>query len=380
MDAEFEKFVQRVKESNPIEDVIEAIAAEFKLQRKRGRYIRGETHDSLVVNVDEQFYVWNERGEKGDVFNWLEARNKWDFWTSLQWLAERAKLDMPKSFYRGDDQPARMAARLREDLFGVAARAMTKWLLEDKPARYYCYDRGWNDEIIQEAGLGFSGRATSAYYKDMRVEFSMHEYEPECPQAVIVLGYKGDVAAWGKKQGVTVLHDWIDWGMIPGMMGQTRLVYSHWYSGRCKYLTGRNIMGAEINKEGRSVKSYNPPKVLAGERQVYFNHVYGIRAEECVIVEGQGDAVTLGVWGIPGVALAGTGWKDQQGLLVELAERHKKIYLGMDADEAGMNAVMADEWKLGQILGPLTRVVKWVDPKSGSPDPIESTEDPELIT
>lgn len=360
MDPEFEAFVQRVKEANALEDVIEMAGAEFKLQRKRGRYVRGEVHNSLVVNVDEQYYVWNESGEKGDVFVWLDKRNKWDFWTSLQWLAERAKLDIPKHLFKDDDQPARMSLRLREDIFGIAAKVMTKWLLEDKEAREYCQGRGFDERVIQEAGLGFSGRATAPYVKDMHGELAMHEIDLECPQAVAVLGYKGDVEKWGKKYSIEVHRDWIDWKMIPGMMGKTRLVYSHWLGGRCKYLTGRNIFGAEVNKEGEIIKSYNPPKVLAGERQVYFNHPYSKREEECVIVEGQADAVTLGVWGIPAVAMAGTAWKDHQALLVELTKRHKNLYLGMDADEAGLNALVGDgDWKLGQLLGPLARVIPW---------------------
>ncbi len=93
---DFEDFVRRVKEATHLEDIVDQEGADYRLQHKRGNYLRGEIHDSLVARVDEQYYVWNDRSERGDVFSWLEARRKWDFMQSLEWLAERAHIEMPK--------------------------------------------------------------------------------------------------------------------------------------------------------------------------------------------------------------------------------------------------------------------------------------------
>lgn len=361
MAEDFSDFIERVKETNPIEDVIDATAAEYRLQRKRGNYLRGESHDSLVVRVDEQYYVWNERGEKGDVFNWLEARNKWDFWTSLQWLADRAKIEMPQRFQQREDQPARVAARLREDAFGIAQRVMAGWLWKDEQALAYARGRGWSDETIKEAGMGFSGRLSEAQINDLRGEFSLYEIDPASPAAAAVLGFRGDVRAWGKRWTIDVQQNWIEWGMIPGLIGKTRLVYPHWIGGRVKYLSARNILGAETNQEGRTVKAWNLPVALAGKRQVFYNHVYGRRAEMCVCVEGQADAVTLAQWEIPAMAICGTNWDDHKDTLLELRKRHPALYIGLDADEAGLNALIGRDgrWPLGFVLGPMARIVRW---------------------
>ena len=195
----------------------------------------------------------------------------------------------------------------------------------------------------------------------MGAEFAMRGVQKDSPAAVCVTGYRGDVREWGRNWGIEVQDNWKDWGLIPGLMGKTRLVYPHIYGGRVRYLSARNILGAEINKEGREVKSFNLPKELAGDRQTYYNHEYAPRAEVCVVVEGQADAITLGQWGKPAAAMIGTAWTDQERVLSELRKRHQRLYLGMDADQAGQEALIGrdHDWPLASLLGPMTRVVMW---------------------
>lgn len=358
---DFESLVERVKAATKLEDVIEQSGGDYKLKRRHGSSMRGENHDSLVVRVDEQYYVWNSKGEKGDVFTWLEERNHWDFWTCLVWLAERGKIEMPKKFSSAGSQTQRATARLREDVFGIAAKAFAELLWKDDEALAYCRGRGWTDETIREAGLGFTGRDPAAAGKMIRDELGLYQIEFDSKEAVAVIGYRGDVKGWGRNHEVEVQDNWIDWGMIPGMVGKKRLVYAHWSGGRARYLSGRHILGDEITSEGREWKSYNLPVNLAGKRHVFENHLYGRKSEEVTVVEGQADAVTLGQWGIAAVALAGTAWEDHEEYLKNLRERHRRIFIGLDADEAGEKALMGrdEDWPLAKMLGPMTRVVRW---------------------
>jgi len=348
--------IEEIKQRNRIEDVIEET---HTLQRQHGRYLRSREHDSLVIDTAQQCYHWNSKNESGDVITWLEKRNNWDFKTAVEHLCHRAGLPAPN--WSQEDNATRLAARAREDAWGIAARIFMKWLFEDQEALQYACSRGWTEETIREAGLGFSGRATPAAFDEMRSEFSLYQVELESPDAVAVLGYRGDVRGWGRRWKIEPQSNWIEWGLVPGIMGKTRLIYAHKVGGRVRYFSGRNILGAEINKEGREVKSYNLPVVLAGERQVYFNHAYANRSESCVIVEGQADAVTLAQWELPAVALAGTSWQDHAALIRELRERHKVLYLGLDGDEAGMKALHGKDgdWPVAQLVGPMCRIVRW---------------------
>lgn len=358
---DFEGLVERIKAATNIEDVIEATGAEYRLRRKHGKYMRGEGHESLVVKIDEQYYVWNSRGERGDVFNWLEARNKWDFWTSLEWLADRAKIEIPKKVRASGDGSTRAISRAREDVFGMAQKIFAELLVKDDDALSYCHKRGWTDEVIREAGLGFTGKDPAAAEKAIKGEMGLYQVDAQSKEAVAVVGYRGDVKGWGRAHECEVQDNWIDWGFIPGIIGRKRLVYAHWSGGRVKYLSGRNILGDDVTSDGREWKSYNLPVALCGKRQVYFNHVYGRKDEEVILVEGQADAVTIGQWGFGAVAMAGTAWDDHTELLKTLRERHKHVFVGLDGDQAGDKALLGRDadWPLAKILGPMARVMRW---------------------
>ncbi len=348
--------VELSKERNKIEDVI---AEAFPLQRRHGRYLRAKEHDSLVVDTVRQMYNWNSKGENGDVIDWLMKRGNLDFRSAVEQLCRRANLPEPRWGREETDQ--RNARREREDVWRISLNVMKRWLQADQEAMEYCEARGWSEETINSSELGFSGRKPAAAVEELGAEFALHQVSKDCPAAVSVIGLRGDIRNWGQSWAIEVQENWIEWGMIPGLVGKTRLIYPHVLGGRVKYFSARNILGAEINNEGREVKSYNLPKELAGERQPYFNQEYAPRAEECVVVEGQADAITLGQWGIPAVAMIGTAWTDQERILSELRKRHPRLYLGLDTDQAGDEALVGKDrdWPLVSLLGPMARVVTW---------------------
>ncbi len=344
-------YASEVKRRVRIEEVIQ----EDCPLRGSGRYLRCAEHDSLVVDTQHQAYFWNSEGEQGDVFTWVMKRKGWDFKRALEYLAQKAGVTLRYS----EEQMQKMAAtRRRESAFAVAARVMHEWLKDDKEALGYAKGRGWSEEAIEQAMLGFTGRDTAATAKAMREAFGREGIDPESPEAIAVLGFRGDVRGWAKRYGVSPLGHWVDKGFIPGLLGRRRLVYPHLYFGRVVYLSARNILG-----DDERVKAFNLPVALAGPRQPFYNHAYRYDADEVVIVEGQADAISLGQWGFPAVATAGTGWKDFSEPLEALRERHETLYYAMDADEGGMRALKGrdGDYPLADVLGAMTRVVRWPD-------------------
>src|SRR5690606_18908320 len=88
----------------------------------------------------------------------------------VEWLCRRAGLPAPE--WGGPDAQARIVARLREDALTVAARWFVRQLRASAPAQEYAHSRGWSDETIQAAGLGYSGDEGAR--KDLQGELSMH--------------------------------------------------------------------------------------------------------------------------------------------------------------------------------------------------------------
>ncbi len=199
---------------------------------------------------------------------------------------------------------------------------------------------------IQKAVLGYSGEGTREEREEMRRELLAGSVDLDSPIAVAITGMQGDVAAWAKRHGLQAseLNDeWLLNGYVPGMIGHKRLVYPHFKGGRVVYLSGRSI---------DEKWHYNLPEVLVGERQPYYSYEYAPGEDQAVIVEGQADAVSLAQWGIPALALAGV--TPGEGLQ-EALKRHKTIYVGLDADEAGKK----NAWKVADQLGPMARLVSW---------------------
>jgi hypothetical protein len=296
--------LEKVKEANPIEDVINA---EFPL-RGGGRYLRAEAHDSLIVDTHGQAYFWNSQGEQGDVITWVMRRRRCDFKAAVEWLCQRAGLPAPQ--WNTDDRQAAQERRARYEALTIAARHFVRMLRQNRAALDYCHGRGWTDETIQAAGLGFADGDLQA----LRGEFSMHDVDVNAPAAQAAM-----------------------------KIGEGMLVYPHVEAGRVMYLSARAIA---------EKRHYNPPVELIGERRVYLNWLYSPREEMVVLVEGQADAVTLGQWGIPAIALAGVSVGQD---LLKLLARHEQVYLGLNQDQAGITATR----NIADALGPLTRLASW---------------------
>lgn len=350
--------VEQVKEKNRIEDVVEADGFPLQKQSRYRKCTSKENGSSLVVDVQNQAYFWNSHAEHGDVINWVMRRRNMDFKAAMDWLCDRASIQRPN--WGNHDPAARMAARMREDCLDVAQRVFIRWFSKSTEAQAYAQRRGWTiwqgedasgakiAGTVVKAMLGYSGAGTPAEYAEMRAELQAAGVDLESPAAVAILGYKGDLTTWAKRHDVQSLSDdWVARGYIPGMIGHKRLVYPHVRSGRIVYLSGRSI----------DVKyHFNLPVPLVGDKQPFYNQVYGLTAEQAVIVEGQADAVSLGQWGIGAVALAGVTPSDW---LIELLKRHQALYVGLDADQAGNN----NRWKIADAFGPMVRLVDWSRPK-----------------
>lgn len=336
-----ENIVELVKAKCKIEDVIEA---EYPFDKKRGRWWSTSRHDSLVVDVYNQCYYWNSKGEKGDVISWVMNRQGCDFKTAIEILCRRAGLPAPN--WRREDTATRLAARARGDAFTVAAEVMHGWLMADADALAYAREgRGWETSTLEGGVIGWSGNAERRQdlVNEMQRSLLAANVDVEGAAAVALTGFRGDVAGWARRAGVTVPADWVARGWIPGLIGMDMLVYPHIRFGRATYLSGRGV---------HEKRHYNLPAALAGERQVYMNFEWSPMEERCVIVEGQADALTLGQWGIPAIALAGVAVGND---FVDLVKRHQYIYVGMDADKAGR---IAGE-KVSRELGPMVRVMVW---------------------
>lgn len=309
-------------------DIVAVVERRVELHRA-GVNLRGlcpfhqEKTPSFFVFPDSGRWKCFGCGESGDVFDFVQKADGLTLRETIRELAHQAGVELQPLTPEAQREIAK--TREKETVFAAACEffvsQMGKWHGDkneyvDAPSTglIYARDRGWNDTTIRAEGLGYFGET----WDGLRAALSARHVDLLCPAAVALVGYRGDVAAWGQAHEVHVAQQWVEQGKVPAMPPQM-LIYPHVLRGRVLYLAGRTIPGAVLDCDQAQVgqrdaggpererpKSWNPRREFVGDRLPFFNHVWGQRdARQAVIVEGQGCAVTLGQWGIAAVAIAG---------------------------------------------------------------------------
>ena len=270
--------LELIRSQNPIEDVV---GEKFKL-KKSGSYYKGVEHDSLVVNPGAGFYHWNSQDEHGDVFDFVgrhflsgswNSHDKQKFIEAVCYLARRAGITLPE---KSDAQNSELWAertlirRLQDALFA-----------HEEALTYVTQKRGWERDILLKERIGY-------------MPANKHQ---------LLEGLSGLADRWRQ-----TIHK------FPSNM----IVYIHMAQGRLAYVSGRSITAK---------RHYNAEREIVGERQPYFNHLYRPDTDTAVLVEGQADAISFGVWGIAAVALGGMNADEA---LNESLQGHRRIFVLLD--------------------------------------------------
>lgn len=353
--------VEEIKEKINIVDVVSETES-VKLRRNGASWVgfcpfhhNTKTPSLVVWEGTQTWKCFGACNDGGSVFDWVLRENPgWDFKEAMRYLAGKANVELASPAAAGGAGLAeRLAEQVRDDALRVAHRVFARWLVGvkerggkvveagDADAMAYAMDRGWTEQTIRSAQLGFSGRATAAEYDEMRGEFQMRGIDPLSPEAVMVLGFRGDVTKWASEHGLGA--EGLSGDYIYGLMQTPGLVYAHKEHGKVEYFSVRFLPGFDETR-----KSHNPNSVLAGARRPYFNWLHRShhrdgqrRGKRIFVVEGQGCAVTWGQFGEAAMALCGASWNhlENTGVIQQLKDDYEDIIFVKDSDEAGDNVV-----------------------------------------
>ncbi len=357
--------IEAIKEKLNIVDVI---GAEIELRRAGKHYkahcpFREEKTPSFIVFEGTQTYKCFGCGEQGDVIAWVMKRNNWDIHETIRYCAEKA--GVPLRPQTAEEKKAVQLQRERDQVLASAMGYFQQRMAKGTPGYTYASGRGWSDETIRAAGLGYFGKD----WDGLRKHLQGAGIDLEAPAAVALVGYKGNVTAWAAGHGVKPAQVWVDEGKIPAMIPDV-LVYPHIRRGTVSYLQVRSLEGK---------LHWNLPSELAGGKQPYFNHLWNSKdSGQVVIVEGQADAVTLGEWGIWAAGLAGCEIGDSDSssancLLAELKGKVKggaRLCVGLDMDKGGREgAIKVAKWLLENGLqANQFGMVDWPTQSAPTPD------------
>lgn len=208
----------------------------------------------------------------------------------------------------------------RRDVLELASQFYYQQLGPHPEASAYLHGRAFTDEAIALAGFGYSdGKGLGAWLKNKNSDL-------ELARTLGLLRKDGRDFTANAEGGSVSPEGW--------------LIYVHRAGGRVEYLSARALNPDPDLKD----KSRNLP----GDKQIYRADVRG--DEGLVIVEGQADAESWRQWGYSAWALCGTTFSDAD---LKAIKSRKKVFLGLDSDEAGRERTE----EVAKAVGPLVMIL-----------------------
>lgn len=167
-----EDLIEEIRMKN---DIVDLVSGYVKLKRQGSNYMglcpfHNEKSPSFSVSRQKQMYYCFGCGAGGNVFTFAMEYENLTFPEAVEFLAERAGVEIPKIEY---SEEARKKAGLRTVLLEInreAARYFYAQLKAEQGKTGYTYlrERGLLDETIRAFGLGYSNKYSDDLYRYLK--------------------------------------------------------------------------------------------------------------------------------------------------------------------------------------------------------------------
>jgi DNA primase len=305
-------------------DVLDIVGSFVKLKKRGSNYLglcpfHNEKTPSFTVSPAKEIFKCFGCGKSGNSISFIMEHEKLSYVEALRWLANRYNIDVEET----ETSPEKkQQIQVSESLYIINQYAQQfyadqLWNTEagKNIGLTYLKERGFTDEIIKKFGLGYAPDSRDAFTKSAIA----HQYNPELLQ----------------KAGLTINR-------------YDQLVDN--YRDRIIFPIHNNS-GKFIGFGARLIKSNDkaPKYINTPENELYIKSriLYGTylarhaidKADECLLVEGYTDVISLHQAGIENVvASGGTSLTlDQLRLIKKYTNNLTIIY---DGDAAGIKAAL----------------------------------------
>ncbi|MFM2117095.1 MAG: primase [Bacteroidota bacterium] len=305
-------------------DITDVVGSFVKL-KKRGTNLLGlcpfhnEKTPSFTVSPAKEIYKCFGCGKSGNVVSFVMEHEKYSYPETLKWLAQRYQIEIEET-QLNDDQ--RQAMQVADSLFALnqfAQEFFTNQLLQTEEGKAiglsYFEERGFRKEIIQKFQLGYSPEQRDAFTQAALKQ----QFNPDLLQKAGLSNSRYDQ-----------LQD----------NYRSRVIFPiHNHSGKVLGFGARILTSTEkapkyINTPENEI--YVKSKILYGS---YFARQAIDKANECLLVEGYTDVISLHQAGIENVvASGGTALTIDQLRLIKKYTRNLTIIY--DGDQAGIKAAL----------------------------------------
>jgi DNA primase len=305
-------------------DIIDVVGGFVKLKKRGTNYLglcpfHNERTPSFTVSPSKEIYKCFGCGKSGNTISFLMEHEKYSYVDSLRWLANRYGIEIEESFASDEQRQQMQVADSLYIINNFAQQFFSKTLFETDEGRdiglSYLKERGFREEIIKKFQLGYNPEARDSFTKTATAA----QYNTELLLKTGLVVNRNDQLSDNYRG---------------------RIIFPvHNHSGK---ILG---FGARILKTNDKAPKYiNTPeneiyvksKILYGS---YFARMAIDKADECLLVEGYTDVISLHQSGIENVVASGgtSLTQDQLRLIRKYTNNLTIIY---DGDAAGIKAAL----------------------------------------
>lgn len=305
-------------------DIIDIVGSFVKLKKRGTNYLglcpfHNEKTPSFTVSPAKEIYKCFGCGKSGNTIGFLMEHEKYSYTEALRWLAARYNVEVEETEVSDATRELRQTADSLYIINSFAQQFFSDLLLQSEEGRdiglSYLQERDFSMPVIEKFQIGYCSRE-----KDLFARAALQaQYNPEYLQ----------------KTGLVVMRDE---HLVDNYRG--RIIFPiHNQTGKIMGF-GARIIG----KSDRAPKYINTPeneiyiksKILYGS---YFARQAIDKADECLLVEGYTDVISLHQAGIENVVASGgtSLTPDQLRLIKKYTGNLTIIY---DGDAAGIKAAL----------------------------------------
>lgn len=305
-------------------DVVEIVGGFVKLKKRGASYLglcpfHNEKTPSFTVSPSKEIYKCFGCGKSGNAISFLMDHEKYSYVEALRWLAAKYNVEVEETEVSPEVRAQQQVADSLYIINQFAQKYFSDLLFQSEDgqdiALSYLQERGFQEEVLRKFQVGYCSQERDAFAR-----------------TAIAAQYNVDYLV---KTGLVVMRD-----EKPVDNYRGRIIFPvHNQSGKIIGFGARVIGKAErapkyINTPENEL--YHKSRILYGS---YFARQAIDKNDECLLVEGYTDVISLHQAGIENVvASGGTSLTPDQLRLVKKYTRNLTIIY--DGDAAGIKAAM----------------------------------------
>ena len=322
---------ESVREVLDVADLVELVRSRTALTKRGGRWVgRCPFHEERtpsfgLIPPENRYYYCHGCGAKGTAIDWMMSKEgAGTYPEALEGLAERFGVTLRYEQSTPEEDARRRSDARRLDLLARAAAFYGEYLWrasEAEPARRYLHERGFDEDLVRDFGIGFAPSAG-------RVMAQKAAAQGFIPAELVAAGL-------GRERRGRVEDFFVNRVTFPIADGRGRVMG----------------FGARTLDPAQRAKYVNSPEGPRFQKRRLLFALHrarppAARAGNVVVVEGYTDVLAFAKAGIDNVvACMGTSLTSDQ--VRELKRSAERISLCFDADAAGQKAA----WRSAEAAG-----------------------------